>query len=118
MRYNITPVPAPRMTQRDKWARRPCVMRYFTFRDEIKRLGITVKPYDSIVFTMPMPKSWSKKKKLEHNGRAHKAKPDLDNLCKALLDSIFEDDSHIHALTLLKVWGYEGEIVINDVQPF
>ena len=113
MKYDITPVSAPRMTQRDKWAKRPCVMRYFAFRDEIKRLGVTVKPYDCIVFTLPMPKSWSKKKKAEHDGKGHTSKPDIDNICKALLDSIFDDDSHIYALTLLKVWGYEGSIEIN-----
>jgi len=113
VKYNLTPVPAPRMTQRDKWAKRPCVVRYFEFRDKVRELGITVNSFDCIVFTMPMPKSWSKKKKLEHNGKGHKSRPDLDNLCKSILDSIFEEDCHIHALTLLKVWGYEGSIEIN-----
>ena len=34
--YPITPVPKPRMTRRDRWAKRPCVLRYWAFKDEVR----------------------------------------------------------------------------------
>lgn len=111
--YNITPVPAPRMTRSDKWKKRPVVLKHFAFRDECKLKKITVKSGDSIIFVLPMPKSWSKKKKAEYDSKPHEQKPDLDNLCKSLLDAIYEDDSHIHTLNLKKIWGYDGKIIIE-----
>jgi len=36
MIYNINPVPKPRMTQSDKWKKRPPVLRYFAFKDECR----------------------------------------------------------------------------------
>lgn len=114
MIYNITPVPAPRMTQRDKWAKRPCVMRYFTFRDEVKKLGVNVNESgDAIVFVMPMPNSWSKAKKKSYDGSPHQQKPDSDNLLKSLLDAIFKDDSHVWDVRISKIWGIKGQIVIK-----
>lgn len=105
------------MTRRDKWLkpRRPCVSRYFDFRDEVKKAGIVIQESGShIIFILPMPKSWNAKKKLLWNGKAHQKKPDKDNLEKALLDSIFKDDSHIWDSRVTKVWGYEGMIEINN----
>lgn len=113
MKYPITPVPAPRMTKSDKWKKRPCVMRYFTFRDEIIKNGITIQESGThIIFTMPMPNSWGAKKKKLWNGKAHQSKPDIDNLLKALFDAVFKDDSHIWDFRVTKVWGYKGEIEI------
>lgn len=37
--YPIVPVPKPRMTQRDKWQKRPAVMRYRAFCDEVRAKG-------------------------------------------------------------------------------
>ena len=110
--YIITPVPAPRMTQSDRWKKRPCVLRYFAFRDEIKANNVTVVSGSDVIFEMPMPKSWSKKKKREMSGKPHIQKPDLDNLLKALLDSIYEDDAHIYKITMSKYWGYVGTIQV------
>ncbi|HHE6457291.1 TPA: RusA family crossover junction endodeoxyribonuclease, partial [Proteus mirabilis] len=31
--FNIEPVPKPRMTQADKWKKRPPVLKYFAFKD-------------------------------------------------------------------------------------
>ena len=113
--YFITPVPAPRMVRSDKWAKRPCVLRYFAFRDEVKLNKITIEPYGChITFHMPMPKSWSKKKKDKMVGKFHQQRPDLDNLEKSILDSIFDEDSHIADLRCTKVWSVDGRIVIVD----
>ena len=100
------------MTRSDKWKTRARVMRYRAFRDDVKRLGITVQDGDNITFIMPMAESWSEKKKAAHDGKAHRQKPDLDNLLKALLDAIYEDDCHISALYIEKIWGREGSISI------
>ena len=119
MKINITPVPKPRMTRRDKWAKRACVLRYFAFSEELNLklfswidAGIDLNGY-TLTFGLPMPKSWSKKKKLEMDGKPHKQTPDIDNLCKAVLDSLYLDDSHIHKIALEKVWAKDGFIRIE-----
>jgi len=35
--FNVTPIGKPRMTQSDRWKKRDCVVRYFNFKDEIRR---------------------------------------------------------------------------------
>ena len=104
------------MTQSDRWRKRPCVLRYFAFRDDVKRYNVTVKNGDSITFVMPVKKSYSKKKTASLIGAGHGNKPDLDNLLKALLDSIFDDDSHIYELHVTKIWGLEGKIIIQRTE--
>ena len=110
----IDPVPKPRQTRRDKWAKRPCVMRYRAFADELRlRVGsIDLNGY-SLTFGLPMPKSWSKKKKLEMEGTAHKNRPDIDNLAKSVLDALYCEDSHIHDIALKKVWATNGFILFE-----
>ena len=117
--FNINPVPAPRMTQADKWQKRPAITKYFAFRDEMKYLAyikhIETLPgkIDSIVFNIPMPCSWAKKKRAEMNGTPHTTRPDLDNYLKALNDC-FGEDSHIHTIgTIKKVWSSTGSIQIT-----
>ena len=36
MIYDITPCPKPRQTQSDKWKKRPPVLRYRAFADEVR----------------------------------------------------------------------------------
>lgn len=115
MFYEITPVPKPRMTQRDKWAKRPCVLRYHAFKDECKLKGLKYEVGQSITFVMPMPQSWSKKKKADMCGAPHTQKPDIDNLLKALFDAVYSEDSHIHEVGRIKKrWDYDGAIRIYD----
>ena len=112
--YNITPVPKPRMTRSDKWRKRPATEKYWAFKDECKRAGLTFHSGDFIRFTIPMPDSWSKKKRVEMNGKPHRVRPDIDNCIKALLDAVFEyDDAHIWKLSFSKVWGETGAIAIT-----
>ena len=106
MWYHIKPVPKPRQTRSDKWKKRPCVMRYRAFADECRAKNVQVESCGSmIVFGMPMPKSWSKKKKAEMKGMPHQQKPDIDNLLKALLDAVHKDDAHIYSISVRKVWS-------------
>lgn len=88
-------------------------MKYFAFCDEIKLKKVVFNIGDSITFYLPMAKSWSNKKKEKMDGLPHENKPDIDNLLKALLDSLFEEDCKIHHIgTIKKVWAYEGAIEI------
>ncbi len=118
--YDITPVPKPRQTQRDKWAKRPSVMRYRAFADEVRLRGVKVKDSGThVIFYMPMPKSWSDKKKQEMVWTAHRQKPDLDNLLKALLDAIYtlgrvEDDCVVNDIRATKIWADVGMIKIQE----
>lgn len=91
------------------------MLRYRAFRDEVLFRKVDV-PEDgaSITFVMPMPKSWSKAKKLAMNGKLHKQKPDLDNLLKALIDAVYCDDCSVSSYAgIRKIWGYEGSIIIE-----
>lgn len=117
MVLDITPVPKPRMTQRDRWARRPAVSRYRDYKDELWRFGVRALPEAlGVIFTLPMPQSWSNRKRTRHAGSPHKSRPDLDNLIKGLLDAILEEDSGIHRMTARKIWGATGSLTIWDLE--
>ncbi|MDU3478938.1 MAG: RusA family crossover junction endodeoxyribonuclease [Citrobacter sp.] len=89
--YDITPMGKPRMTRADKWKKRPEVLRYRAFCDEVRLQGVELRESGShVTFILPMPASWSKKKRAELNGKPHQAKPDFDNMMKALMDAIYE----------------------------
>ena len=114
--YDIVPVPKPRMTKSDQWKKRPATSRYWAFKDEVQLKGISVLEMGThITFVMPMPKSWSKKKKAEFLGEPHQQKPDVDNLTKALLDAIYDDDAHIWDIRTTKIWGEVGRIIIEGM---
>lgn len=117
MRVDVAPVAKPRMTRRDKWAKRPSVVRYWAFCDALRAAtkGREFGGALELVFTVPMPKSWSQRKRAEHDGRPHTQRPDLDNYCKAVFDALYEDDSGIHTLTAKKVWGEHGSIAIREI---
>lgn len=110
----ITGVSKPRMTRADTWKKRPCVTKYWAYKDELNELvkGIDVELDDElfIEFYMPMPKSWSKKKKAELFNKPHKQKPDIDNLVKGVMDALFKEDSHVHTIYAKKTWANHGSI--------
>ena len=114
--YKITPVAKPRMTQSDKWKVRPCVAKYRAFKDEVRLNKVELPTSGAdILFILPMPKSWSKKKRQEKFATPHRQVPDLSNILKALEDSVYDDDSAIwNYKGLTKMWGYEGSITIED----
>lgn len=117
--FNITPVAKPRMTQRDKWKKRPVVNKYYAFKDTVNlianRLKYKVEPILSIDFHIPMPKSWSKKKRIEMKGKPHQQKPDLDNLIKAWKDCLCKEDSFVWSYKdCNKYWSETGKIIVRD----
>ena len=126
-RLNIPPCPKPRMTKADRWRKRPSVLKFFAFRDAVRQYKeskvVLQSPYHAhhlefesfeIVFHVPMPKSWSKKKKGYMNGSAHQQRPDLDNYLKAWKDSVYEEDAIVWRVKASKLWtDGTGHIVVN-----
>lgn len=113
--YKIKPCPKPRQTRADKWKHRPCVMRYRDFADNCRARGMKIPESGAhIIFVIPMPRSWSEKKKKEMDWKPHQQKPDIDNLIKAVLDAVHRDDSHIFDIRASKHWGREGMVVIEE----
>lgn len=112
MIFHIDPVPCPRPRVTRWGAYYP--PKYTAYKEELTLLGHRFKGGDKLMVTffMPMAKSWSKKKKKEMDGMPHQQKPDLDNLCKGVMDCLWEEDSHIHQIHAEKVWSTEGSIEI------
>ena len=115
MKIQIDPIPKPRMTKSDKWKKRPCVLRYWGFKEWLKKFDLK---HDNgqiaITFNIKMPKSWSKKKKDEMNGQPHQQKPDIDNLVKAYMDAVLDEDKHIYQIFADKYWSHHGSIEVHQ----
>ena len=116
----VTPAPKPRMTQSDRWKKRPAVVRYYQYKDDLVfealAQGFVLSDEVELDFYLPMPKSWSKKKQAEMNGKPHQAKPDIDNLAKAVMDALLGEDSHVWSLRARKFWSSQGSLIIKTVE--
>ena len=110
MILSIAPVSKPRMTRADRWKKRQSVLKFFAFRDAVRQSSawktLELLDMDSfkIVFHVPMPKSWSKKKKTHYDGKPHQQTPDLDNFLKAWKDSVYEEDAIVWNVEATKLW--------------
>lgn len=128
----VSPMGKPRMTQRDKWKKRPAVLRYHAFKDSLRTylngmphlmqllesgnvVGLSWNAY------LPLPESWPKRKKALFAGSPHRSKPDRDNIDKAILDAIFPEDSGVASGHIHKFWddgrGARIELTIETMQP-
>lgn len=115
--YPIIPVSAPRQVRRDAFDPSDHVKRYRAFRDEVRIRHVQLpRPFHHVIFVMPMPKSWSKRQQQQSEGYPHEQKPDRDNLEKALLDSVYGEDSHVWDGRCTKLWGSEGLIIVSQEQ--
>jgi Holliday junction resolvase RusA-like endonuclease len=78
-----------------------------------ERLGIVLY----VIFYMPMPKSWSKKRKIELDMKPHLIKSDLDNLLKMILDRaeglLFDNDKRIYSIRAEKVYSDRPRIELT-----
>ena len=119
---NIDPCPKPRMTQKDKWNPSEAAQRYFNWKDDLNRIAHEIgMPLElpgeiqSIIFMVPMPKSWSKKKKNAMYGKLNHQVPDIDNYLKAFMDALCPEDSHIALIKgpLGKYWNDQGRIILK-----
>lgn len=70
-----------------------------------------------LVFHMPIPSSWSKKRQKEAVGQPHTSRPDLDNLVKTVLDALngflYRDDSQICELVVRKEYQTTEGVVVG-----
>jgi len=117
--FNIIPVPAsrPRVTRWSTYYGK----KYTNFKEEMLSLtsDIVFTPLEGNIFAqlqfnVPIPKSWTKKKKEAKNGAYCDNHADIDNYCKAILDSLngvyYEDDKQIVMLQATMLWATEASI--------
>ena len=122
VRFNVEPTPASR----------PRISRWSTYYGKnhqkfveamkIATANSNVAPYESEIkacvnFFVPMPRTWSKKKKLEHMGKYANNHKDIDNYCKLLFDCLngiyYKDDKQIVGLATNKYWSDTGYIDVH-----
>jgi Holliday junction resolvase RusA-like endonuclease len=117
VKFDIKPIPKPRMTQSDRWRGRSVVERYYIYKDGLNILANEIKfslPRNfKIDFYLSMPKSWSKKKRSEFLGKPHHQKPDLDNLIKAFMDALEQEDKDVWHIDASKYWSDSNYMIIK-----
>jgi Holliday junction resolvase RusA-like endonuclease len=117
IRLPIAAIGKPRMTQRDKWAKRPCVERFHSWCDALRAVAGKVPPPESVLSlswlaVFAMPESWSRKRKEASLGKLHRSKPDRDNIDKGILDCLYKSDSGIARGHIEKRWGTSSSLTI------
>lgn len=106
--------------------RKNIIKRYFDYKRSLKaeadRVGFVI-PEENVWFRffIPMPQSWSKKKRNQMCFQQHKTRPDIDNLSKGVFDSLLVQDMALSDYRASKFWidlkaGYI-EIEIGVMQP-
>lgn len=126
--FDVVPMGAPRMTELGYLKKKTTnytpsekayldvVKNYFAYRNillkQAQNMNFILGEYLDIVFFMPMPLSWSEKKKERMNGTPCKVKPDTDNLVKAIMDTFKKQDSDIWYQKAEKRWADLGSILI------
>ena len=116
------PMGKPRMTRKDKWAKRDCVVRYRAWADAARLVlksrggipdGAVIREVSWVAYFQVTP-SWSKKKQAEMLGQPHRHTPDRDNIDKALLDAIFKGgDQHVTSGRIHKEWAEAGKLYVE-----
>lgn len=118
--FKVEPVGKPRMTQRDKWLVRAPVAKYRSFCDALRadvalhKLEFSMLAPLELLFVLPMPRSWSARKRASKNGGPCRSRPDIDNLIKGVLDALFEEDCGVWKVTAEKQWGVEGFVFVRQ----
>ena len=126
---DVLPIGAVRMTKSDRWKtnpnhhderkrQRPAVTRYFEFKNKVvsecNKVGFELKNNLDVVFFLPMPESWSLKKKEKMNGMPHKSRPDIDNIVKGFMDALKEQDGDVWIIKAEKRYAHKGSILIYE----
>ena len=139
VRLNITPQTHVRTTQGDRiYFRIPRdklrpsglkrllrIERYNQYKIDLlslcKAKGFTLPSQGLCIrFFIPVPKSWSEKKKRLYHGTLHQSQPDIDNLVKSAFDSLVREDKYVgHIGSISKQWvNFEtGWIEFEVIEP-
>ena len=125
--FDVIPMGAPRLTQSDRWKTNPnhpdplkrqrkVVTQYWAFKTLLKlqanQLQFELGNVLDALYLIPMPNSWSNKKKERMNGLPCEVKPHTDNIKKGLKDTLRKNDSDIWYEKAEKRWAYHGSIII------
>lgn len=99
----------PRQTRRDKWAKRPAVVRYRAWCDKLRAAVPAEWRFAApVVFSwvayIACPKSYGKSRSEALAGKPHRQKPDRDNCDKALMDALWEHDERVAVGSMAKYW--------------
>lgn len=119
MTIDIAPVPAsrPRVTRFSTYFPK----KYTKFRNDLAVI-LSDKGYEKLEgllyvkldFYVQIPKSWSKKKTKEMEGRYCSNNADIDNYCKAVLDGcegvFYENDKQVVMIRARKFYSINGRI--------
>lgn len=100
--FPVEPMGKPRQTKSDRWKKRKPVLRYRKLCDDIRRAADgwdMPKERTRLVFYIPRPKSYP-----HRAGCPHHLKPDTDNLVKAVLDALRDEDRDIFDQHATKYW--------------
>lgn len=112
-------------TPMNYYNRKKTVQKYWDFKRGLKAMADQqgfIMPTEGawLKFYIPMPVSWSKKKKLEKCFTLKESQPDCDNYTKSFLDSMMGEDKAISDYRASKFW-YSGlghiEVTIGELSP-
>ncbi|MGG4449613.1 RusA family crossover junction endodeoxyribonuclease [Brevibacillus porteri] len=120
--FSIDPMGAVRTTRRQQYVDERAI-RYRDYKLIIAHAALeqmrgaaklTTALALKIVFIMPIPASWSKKKRWDALEKPHTSTPDLDNLIKGCTDAlnkvVWLDDKQIVSVDATKTYGFEPRI--------
>ena len=76
--------------------------------------------YMWVTFYMPIPASWSEKKREAHRGKYHTSRADLDNILKLIMDGMkdcWHDDSQVVEIHAIKIYSSNPrtEVIVQEL---
>lgn len=112
----------PRMTQSDRWRKRPATDRYWAWANAVKAATHgCIPPAETVIglhwtaYFVP-PKSWSKKKRMAAIGKLHRKKPDSSNILKGIEDTLWpEADEALADGSYKKRWDWHARLEVEIV---
>ena len=108
----------PRMTQQDKWKKRPLVENYRAWCDLVRMTMEEIPaPADTYLVIIearyPPPFNLPKATRRAWHGTLKRTKPDPDNIAKAFLDCWWKEDQAVGDVLVKRRWWDEPMTVIT-----